>query len=45
MLIHSPWSMIVIGDKTVHPTAWEFLDGPKLGPFAAFWERLAVFSY
>jgi hypothetical protein len=30
--------MIVIGDESVHSTAWEILDGPKLGPFPAFWD-------
>jgi hypothetical protein len=37
--------MIVIGDKSVHPTAWEILDSPKLGPFPAFWDGPTLFSY
>jgi hypothetical protein len=37
--------MIVIGDKSVHSTAWEILDSPKLGPFPAFWDGPTLFSY
>jgi hypothetical protein len=37
--------MIVIGDKSVHSTAWEILDSSKLGSFPAFWDGPTLFSY